>query len=143
MGFATSTPCVDHEPGAGVYSGAGCFGLVFTRRTPVILRSFSDANGSAGKPSTPAADSPPILRNDLRFMNAAPSAETAILFSPSERQLQSKLYIPRRIGLTGDHSEVSPVDCSSGSREHRGIGEIECLGAELKLESLGQPEILE
>src|SRR6185312_1553237 len=37
IGFATSTPPVDHDPGAGVYEGTGRLGRVLTRRTPVIL----------------------------------------------------------------------------------------------------------
>jgi hypothetical protein len=49
IGFATSTPRVDHEPGAGVYEGSGRRGRVWTKRTLVILSSlFSSWNASAG-----------------------------------------------------------------------------------------------
>lgn len=59
MGFATSTPLVDHEPGAGVYVGIGRLGRVLTSLTPVIFSLlFSAWKGSAGRAGSAAARSP-------------------------------------------------------------------------------------
>jgi hypothetical protein len=41
MGLATSTPLVDHDPGAGWYEGTGRLGRVWTKRTLSILRGHA------------------------------------------------------------------------------------------------------
>ena len=58
MGLATSTPFVDQAVGEGSYLGRGRLGLVFTKRTEVILRPlFSSSKGSAGTAAAaPIAD---------------------------------------------------------------------------------------
>jgi hypothetical protein len=58
IGLATSTPVVDHDPGAGVYVGRGRLGLVRTTLTLVILSLLFSAwkarAGNAGS-AIPAA----------------------------------------------------------------------------------------
>ena len=57
IGLATSTPPVDHDPGAGVYSGRGFRGLGFTIRIPVIFNLlFSSMKGRAGGAGKAAAE---------------------------------------------------------------------------------------
>src|SRR5579883_3059657 len=83
------------------------------------------------------------IRTWLVCRNASFDVVTGIRTSFSEQQLQSKLYVPRRIRLAGNNAKVRATQGSARGREHHGVGQVERLGAELKLESFGQMEVLE
>ena len=71
MGFATSTPPVDHEPGAGVKGGIGLRWRVCTSRTPVIFRPlFSLCQAKAGRAAPIAPIMAPVIVFNIvrRFM---------------------------------------------------------------------------
>jgi hypothetical protein len=61
----------------------------------------------------------------------------------SEKEFESELHLPRRIGLRGDHPERTRIDAGVRSAKYQSVRQIERLGSKLQGYPFRDSKVLE